>query len=92
MDRDQEFWETKILERYEPGQIVTARITTITRFGILVELEPGVEGAVHVSELTELPSRNIHEIVKVGEELELQILAVDFVRRKIGLSRRSLGK
>jgi ribosomal protein S1 len=43
-----------------------------------VELEPGVEGAVHVSELTELPSRNIHEIAKVGEELELQILAVDF--------------
>src|SRR5439155_1839532 len=83
-------WEGDIPGRYTPGQVVKGKITKITNFGVFVELEPGLEGLLHVSELSEDKVENPEELVKVGDEVEVKVLRVDTKDRKIGLSRRDL--
>ncbi len=79
-------WLRQIPEHYLPGQIVKGKVTKITNFGVFVELEPELEGLLHVSELADYKVENPKDIVKVGEELEVKILRVDTEDRKIGLS------
>lgn len=81
-------WSTDIPQRYQPGAIVKGKVTKITNFGVFVELEPELEGLLHVSELAEDKIENPEEVVKVGDEVEVKILRVDTEDRKIGLSRR----
>jgi small subunit ribosomal protein S1 len=79
-------WLRQIPEHYLPGQIVQGKATKITNFGVFVELEPGLEGLLHVSELADHKVENPKDIVKVGEDIEVKILRVDTDDRKIGLS------
>ncbi len=80
-------WEARIPEKYMPGSIVKGEVTKITNFGVFVELETELEGLLHVSELTGGDeSKNPEDLVKVGDEIEVKILRVDTVERKIGLS------
>jgi small subunit ribosomal protein S1 len=81
-------WLRAIPERYLPGQIVQGKVTKITNFGVFVELEPGLEGLLHISELADEKVEDPHNIVKVGDELEVKILRVDPAERKIGLSKK----
>jgi small subunit ribosomal protein S1 len=81
-------WLRAIPERYIPGQIVQGKVTKITNFGVFVELEPGLEGLLHISELADEKVDDPHNIVKVGEDLEVKILRVDPAERKIGLSKK----
>ncbi len=74
--------------RYEPGDIVTGKVTKLTNFGVFVELEPGLEGLLHISELADHKVDSPEEVVKVGDEIEVKILRVDRAERKIGLSRK----
>ncbi|QDT64974.1 30S ribosomal protein S1 [Calycomorphotria hydatis] len=85
---DNDPWATDIPDRYQPGTIVTGTVTKITNFGVFVELEPELEGLLHVSELAEDKIDNAEELVKVDEQIEVKILRVDTEERKIGLSRR----
>ncbi|MFP4053136.1 MAG: 30S ribosomal protein S1 [Phycisphaerae bacterium] len=79
-------WLRQIPEHYLPGQIVKGKVTKITNFGVFVELEPELEGLLHVSELADHKVENPKDVVKVGDELEVKILRVDTDERKIGLS------
>jgi small subunit ribosomal protein S1 len=79
-------WEHKIPEKYVAGDIVRGKVTKVTNFGVFVELEPGLEGLLHVSELADHKVESPEEIVKPGQELEVKILRVDVGERKIGLS------
>jgi small subunit ribosomal protein S1 len=79
-------WLRQIPEHYLPGQIVQGKATKITNFGVFVELEPGLEGLLHVSELADHKVENPKDVVKVGETVEVKILRVDTDDRKIGLS------
>jgi small subunit ribosomal protein S1 len=81
-------WETTIPEKYQVNAIVTGKVTKITNFGVFVELEPELEGLLHVSELADHKIDNPETVVKVGEELEVRVLRVDIDDRKIGLSRK----
>ncbi len=81
-------WATDIPTRYQPGQIVKGKVTKITTFGVFVGLEDGLEGLLHISELSDHKVDNPESVVKVGEEIEVKILRVDTEDRKIGLSRR----
>ncbi len=81
-------WEAKIPGKYQPGSIVTGTVTKITNFGVFVELEPELEGLLHISELADHKVENPEDEVKVGEQIEVKVLRVDPVDRKIGLSRR----
>ncbi len=83
-------WEGDIPERYHPGDLKKGKVTKLTGFGVFVELEPGLEGLLHVSELADHKVENPEELVKVGDELEVKILRVDPGDRKIGLSRKRL--
>src|SRR4051795_819409 len=81
-------WETDIPGRYEPNDVVVGKVTKLTNFGVFVELEPGLEGLLHISELADHKVDSPEEIVNVGDEIEVKILRVDRGERKIGLSRK----
>ena len=85
---DEDPWEDKIPSKYQPGQLVKGAVTKITNFGVFVGLEDGLEGLLHISELSEDKVENAEEVVKVGDEIEVKILRVDTQDRKIGLSRK----
>ena len=81
-------WENDIPSRYQIDSIVKGTVTKITNFGVFVELEPELEGLLHVSELADHKVENPESMVNVGEELEVRVLRVDIGDRKIGLSRK----
>lgn len=84
----QDPWETEIPAKYHPGTIVTGTVTKLTNFGVFVQLEQGLEGLLHISELADHKVENPEQIVKVGDQIEVKILRVDTADRKIGLSRK----
>jgi small subunit ribosomal protein S1 len=75
-----------IKARYPEGTRVTAKVTNLTDYGCFAELEEGVEGLVHVSEM-DWTNKNIHpsKVVQVGDEVEVQVLDIDEERRRISL-------
>jgi small subunit ribosomal protein S1 len=83
-------WEGDIPGRYHPGDVKKGKVTKLTNFGVFVELEPGLEGLLHISELADHKVESPEEVVKVGDEIEVKILRVDPGERKIGLSRKEL--
>ena len=84
----QDPWETTIPEKFKPGTVVKGAVTKLTNFGVFVQLEQGLEGLLHISELSDQKVENPETLVKVGDELEVRILRVDTAERKIGLSRK----
>ena len=84
-------WTTDIPSRYKPGDVVKGNVTKITNFGVFVGLEDGLEGLLHISELSEDKVENAEEVVKVGDPIEVKILRVDTDDRKIGLSKKRVG-
>jgi small subunit ribosomal protein S1 len=84
-------WEGDIPGRYKPGEIKKGKVTKLTNFGVFVELEPGLEGLLHISELSDNKVESPEDVVKVGDDIEVKILRVDAADRKIGLSRKRLG-
>ena len=68
-------WATDIPGKYQPGQIVKGPVTKITNFGVFVGLENGLEGLLHISELADHKVENPEEVVKVGEVIEVKVLA-----------------
>ena len=79
-------WLRAVPDKYIPGQIVHGVVTKITNFGVFVELEPELEGLLHISELSDDKVENPQDIVTAGQEVEVKILRVDTDDRKIGLS------
>jgi small subunit ribosomal protein S1 len=84
-------WTTDIPKRYKPGDVVNGTVTKITNFGVFVGLEDGLEGLLHISELSDDKVESAEELVKVGDPLEVKILRVDTDERKIGLSKKQVG-
>ena len=84
-------WSTDIPDRYQPGQLIKGKITKITNFGVFVGLEDGLEGLLHISELSDDKVENPEDLVSVGEDVEVKVLRVDTDERKIGLSKRRVG-
>jgi small subunit ribosomal protein S1 len=84
-------WEGDIPGRYHPGDVKKGKVTKLTNFGVFVELEPGLEGLLHISELADHKLESPEDVVKVGDEIEVKVLRVDADERKIGLSRKQIG-
>ncbi|WP_241480141.1 S1 RNA-binding domain-containing protein [Nocardiopsis halotolerans] len=70
------------------GRVLRGRVTKLVPFGVFVEVADGVEGLVHLRELTEAPVEAPEEVVRVGEELSVVVVEVDRERRRLALSRR----
>jgi small subunit ribosomal protein S1 len=83
-------WEGDIPGRYHRGDVKKGKVTKLTNFGVFVELEPGLEGLLHISELSDHKVESPEEVVKVGDEIEVKVLRVDPGERKIGLSRKQI--
>ena len=83
-------WDTDIPSRYQLGDVKRGKVTKITNFGVFIEMEPGLEGLLHISELSDQKVENPETLVQVGDEIEVKVLRVDVPDRKIGLSRKRL--
>ncbi len=81
-------WIRAIPEKYIPGHIIKGVIAKLTNFGAFVELEPDLEGLLHISELADHKIDKPQDVVKPGDDVEVKILKVDPEARKIGLSLR----
>ena len=79
-------WTAVIPTHYRPGMVVKGHVTKIANFGVFVELEPGLEGLLHVSEIADQKVEKPEDVLKVGQDVEVKILRVDTDERKIGLS------
>ena len=77
------------VENHPVGSVFKGKITSIMPFGAFVEVEPGVEGLVHVSEASNTYVKNINDIYKVGDEIEVKVLAIDSENKKINLSAKA---
>ncbi len=81
-------WE-KISRKVIAGDNVTGTVTNLTDFGAFVELEDGVEGLVHVSEITSEKGKKPEEVLQVGQEVTAKVLSINHDDRKIALSIKS---
>ncbi len=77
------------IENHPVGSVVKGKVTSLMPFGAFVEIEPGVEGLVHVSEASNTYVKNINDVYKVGDEVEVKILAIDPEEKKITLSAKA---
>ena len=82
-------WD-EVPEKYRPGTRITGRVTNITDFGVFVELEEGIEGLIHVSELTKEKGGNPLSRFKVDDVIQAKVINVNRGEKKIGLSVRKL--
>jgi small subunit ribosomal protein S1 len=82
---DKDPWDI-VIERYTVGSKVKGKVTNITDYGAFVELEDGIEGLVHVSEMS-WTKKNVHpgKILSTSEEVEVQVLEIDAAKRRISL-------
>lgn len=84
-------WLT-IAERYPDGTVLTGKVTRTTEFGAFVRIEDGIEGLIHISELTHGRVPSVNAAVNVGDDVEVKVLNVDTKKRRIGLSRKATMK
>ncbi|MGC8873388.1 MAG: 30S ribosomal protein S1 [Chloroflexia bacterium] len=80
-------WAT-IAERYSLGQLVEGEITQLASFGAFARIEEGIEGLIHVSELSDTPISHPREVVREGDRVTLRVIRIDPVHKRIGLSLR----
>ncbi len=78
-------WST-ITSRYNIGAIVKGSVTKVATFGAFIELEEGVDGLVHISQISEDHVEKVHDVLDVGAEVEARIIKIDQNARRIGLS------
>lgn len=77
-----------VAQRYRIGQVVEGEITSVVSFGAFTRLEDGVEGLIHISELAEGTFLHPRNVVREGQRVEVKVLNIDTVNRRIGLSLR----
>lgn len=81
---------TNVDERYASGDVVQVKITRVVDFGAFAQIEPGVEGLIHISELADITVAEPLKTVSSGDEVVVKILRVEPKRQRIGLSRRQV--
>jgi small subunit ribosomal protein S1 len=79
-----------IARRYRKGEMVTGKITNLTDFGAFVELEEGIEGLIHVSEISREKVGKPSDLLKVGDTISAVVVHTDPHERRIGLSMKGL--
>lgn len=81
---------TLAADKYAKGSHVTGKVTRTEPFGAFIELEPGLEGLVHISELDHKRVKRVTEVLNVGQMVEVQVIEVDPGRKRISLSAKAL--
>jgi len=83
-------WTESIPAKYKVGDIVKGTATKLTNFGVFVELEDGLEGLLHVTEISDERVESAEDVIGAGQELELKVIRMDSKERKIGLSLKQM--
>ncbi len=83
---------TTLAERHPVGSKVKGKVTKVTDFGAFVEIEPGIEGLVHVSEMKDERVENPRDVVAEGQEVDVKVIDMDLQERKIALSIKALNR
>jgi len=78
-------WMEKI-KNYSKKDVVNGKVTRIVKFGLFVLIEDGLEGLVHISELADEPVRRPSDVAKIGDELIVRIIDIDFDKRRMAFS------
>src|SRR5687767_1606692 len=78
-------WQ-QVLDSYQEDDVVEGRVTKVVTFGAFVEILPGVEGLVHISELANHHVENPREVVAQGQDVQVKIIEMDAERRRLSLS------
>jgi small subunit ribosomal protein S1 len=87
-DTEPSSWD-RFVNEHKPGDIVRGRITRFANFGAFVELDEGLEGLCHISELSEERVDKPEDVAQVGQEMEFRVLRIEQDNKKIGLSARA---
>jgi ribosomal protein S1 len=82
-------WDT-IEDRFPPGKVVDGEVTKTKKYGAFLQIADGVEGLLHISELSWDHVERTEDILKIGEEVKVMVLSADRARRRISLSLRQL--
>ncbi len=82
-------WD-EVPQKYHAGSVVSGKVSRLTEFGAFVELEPAVEGLIHISELSPQRVRRVADVVQEGQEVRVMILGVDTTQRRISLSLKAV--
>ena len=82
-------WEL-VADKYQTGQDINVKITKTANFGAFAEIEPGIEGLIHVSQISDKRISNPRKELEVDQEVEVKIINIDAENRKIGLSIKAL--
>lgn len=77
---------SRITEIYKEGQKITGKVTKLTNFGAFVELEDGIDGLVHISQISDEHVEKVKDVLNIGDEVEARIVKIDPVEHRIGLS------
>ncbi|MDD3334586.1 MAG: bifunctional 4-hydroxy-3-methylbut-2-enyl diphosphate reductase/30S ribosomal protein S1 [Eubacteriales bacterium] len=77
-------------QKYAEGSVVTGKVVRITTFGAFVELEPGIDGLVHISQCATTRINKVEDAVNVGDEVQVKVLSIDPEAKRISLSIRAL--
>ena len=84
-------WKKEIPEKYSVGDIVKGKVTKMTDFGAFIDMGNGLEGLLHISEISSEKIKNIEKVLSIGQELDVKIVKIEPEARKIGLSLKGIG-
>ncbi len=76
----------RITDAYKEGQKITGKVTKLTNFGAFVELEDGIDGLVHISQISDAHIEKVKDVLSIGDQVEARIVKIDPVEHRIGLS------
>ncbi|MFA6172462.1 MAG: 30S ribosomal protein S1 [Kiritimatiellales bacterium] len=76
----------RITDTYKEGQKITGKVTKLTNFGAFVELEDGIDGLVHISQISDAHIEKVKDVLNIGDQIEARIVKIDPVEHRIGLS------
>ena len=79
-------WTTDIPTKLQKGMVLDGKVTKITNFGVFIEVLDGLEGLLHVSEISDQPVEKPEEVLTIGQDVKVKVINVDYELRKIGLS------
>lgn len=82
-------WETAA-ERWKPGVVVEGTVSNLTEFGAFVEIEPGIEGLIHIGDLSWTRIKHPKEVLKRGQKIEVSVIEADPSRKRISLGYKQL--
>lgn len=75
-----------IAQRYQVGQLVTGKVSKLASFGAFVEIEEGIDGLVHISQISDDRVQKVKDALEPGQDVEARVIKIDSVERRIGLS------